>query len=163
MPSPSPSSHMHTRRRLLVATAVSRFLKQESSRKVMGHGTRDNAEKELPSEGIVTWSVLLLLIAVVYHHTFNSGHVYLLDPRRRSCRSELLFRFMEVPFARPQSPCYFCLNIHLAVLRLTGTRERLFRRAASKVSEGVWFGKTTTGICSHGQWFLGKSPHLLIE
>jgi len=131
---------------------------------VMGHGTRDNVEKELPSEGIVTWSVLLIIISVVYPHTFNSGHAYLLDPGRRSCRSELLFRFMEVSYARPQSPRYFCLNIHLAVLRLTGTQERLFRKATSKVSEGVWFGKTTPSICSHAsQWFLVKSPHHLVE
>jgi len=45
----------------------------------MEHGMRDNAEKELPSEGIVTWSVLPL-IAVVDPHTFNSGHAYFLGP-----------------------------------------------------------------------------------
>jgi hypothetical protein len=86
---------------------------------LMGHGMTQNGA---PMRGMVTWSALLL-IAVVGPHTFNSGHAYLLDPRRRFCRSELL-RFMQAPFSCLESPRYFSFNIHSAVFRLTGPRER---------------------------------------
>ena len=42
---PSPSSHQHTRGRLLFATAVSRFLEPEALEETMKHDKRDNAKR----------------------------------------------------------------------------------------------------------------------
>ena len=107
----------------------------------MGHVISDNAKKQLPSEGIVTWSVLPLIF-IVDPHTFHSGHAYLLDPRWRSfiSRGEILLRFTEVLFmiTRPQSRRYFCFNIHPLVLRLIGTRERWVQTSREQVREAIW-------------------------
>ena len=42
---PPPSSHQHTRGRLLVARAISRFLKPEALEETMRHDKRDNAKR----------------------------------------------------------------------------------------------------------------------
>ena len=70
--------------------------------------------KGLRSRGrVFTWSVLLL-VAVVDPHTFNSGDAYPLDPTQKDliCKRKLVLCFTEVSFTNPQSPRCFTPNIY---------------------------------------------------
>lgn len=86
-------------------------------------------------EGVLTWSVLVLVV-VVYSHTFNRSDPYPLDPRQRLHRHRQKgprSSIYQSLFHRdpPQSPVAALSNIHSAVPELTRERRAgKSRRAA---------------------------------